>query len=136
MPAVVADEVCNILVACTHRFRKAREAALAYARQILETFSALMCDRKVVWTLLEILTLMRRSCELQYTDEVSCPAAGADSSTRRSTSSIQTSWIWSFSWPTTMRFATRSRRSYTPSRGPGSRSPYPEPRSKCSPLYK
>jgi phosphatidylinositol 4-kinase len=31
----------------------------------------LMCDRQVVWTLLEILTLMRRSCELQYTDEVS-----------------------------------------------------------------
>jgi phosphatidylinositol 4-kinase len=31
----------------------------------------LLCDRQVVWTLLEILTLMRRSCELQYTDEVS-----------------------------------------------------------------
>ena len=29
-----------------------------------------MCDRQVVFTLLEILTLMRRSCELQYTDEV------------------------------------------------------------------
>jgi phosphatidylinositol 4-kinase len=71
MPPVVATEVCKILIACTHRFRKVRETALQYARDILETFSALMCDRQVVWTLLEILTLMRRSCELQYTDEVS-----------------------------------------------------------------
>jgi phosphatidylinositol 4-kinase len=71
MPPVVATEVCKILIACTHRFRKVRETALQYARDILETFSALLCDRQVVWTLLEILTLMRRSCELQYTDEVS-----------------------------------------------------------------
>ena len=71
LPPLVADEVCNILVACTHRFRKVRQAALTYASSIIETFAALMCDRKVVFTLLEILTLMRRSCELQYTDEVS-----------------------------------------------------------------
>lgn len=71
MPEVVNDEVCKILIACTHRMRKVREMALAYARQIIETFSALMCYRKVVFTLLEILTLMRRSCEMQYTDEYS-----------------------------------------------------------------
>lgn len=69
---MVSEEVCQILVGCTHRFRKVRETALGYARQILETFSALMCDRLVVFTLLEILTLMRRSCELEYNDEVSC----------------------------------------------------------------
>lgn len=50
---------------------KVREKALAYARLILETFSALLCDKEVVFTLLEILTLMRRACETQYTDEVS-----------------------------------------------------------------
>ncbi|WRT70200.1 uncharacterized protein IL334_007194 [Kwoniella shivajii] len=71
LPPIVADEVCKILVGCTHRMRKVRETALNYARQLLETFSALLCDRKVVFTLLEILTLMRRSCELQYTDEYS-----------------------------------------------------------------
>ena len=70
LPDIVSDEVCAILVGCTHRYRKVREIALTYARQILETFSALMCDRKVVFTLLEILTLMRNSCELQFTDEV------------------------------------------------------------------
>ena len=70
LPSGVAEEVCRILIACTHRYRKVREIAMGYARQIIETFSALMCDRHVVFTLLEILTLMRRSCELQYTDEV------------------------------------------------------------------
>lgn len=68
---LVADEVCSILVHCTHRSRKVREASLAYAKQILESFAALLCDRQVVFTLLEILTLMRRSCEYQYTDEAS-----------------------------------------------------------------
>lgn len=95
LPPVVADEVCKILVGCTHRFRKVRETALNYARQIIETFSALLCDRQVVFTLLEILTLLRRSCELQYTDEVSRDRHGrsvvADSgSTHRCTSSLRT----------------------------------------------
>jgi phosphatidylinositol 4-kinase len=71
MPDAVSEEVRKILVACTHRMRKVREVALSYARQVIETFSALMCDRKVVFTLLEILTLLRRACEMQFTDEVS-----------------------------------------------------------------
>lgn len=71
MPSTVPEQVCKILIACTHRMRKVREVALAYASSILKTFTALLCDRRVVFTLLEILTLMRRSCEMQYTDEVS-----------------------------------------------------------------
>lgn len=69
LPASISEEVCKMLVACTHRFRKVREVSLRYLRAVLESFSGLMCDRKVVFTLLELLTLMRRSCELQYTDE-------------------------------------------------------------------
>ncbi|BEI82759.1 hypothetical protein CcaverHIS002_0306270 [Cutaneotrichosporon cavernicola] len=71
MPPSVSEEVRKIFVLCTHRMPQVREAALHVARQVIETFSALMCDRKVVFTLLEILTLMRRSCEMQYTDEYS-----------------------------------------------------------------
>jgi phosphatidylinositol 4-kinase len=93
MPPRVAEEVCRILVACTHRFRKVREVALGYARQILETFSALLCDRQVVFTLLEILTLMRRSCEMQYTDEVGYMACNwTDNSIHQCTSSSRTRW--------------------------------------------
>lgn len=71
MPPMVSVEVRKILIACTHRIRRVREVALQHARQIIETFSALMCDRDVVFTLLEMLTLVRRSCEMQYTDEYS-----------------------------------------------------------------
>ncbi|OWZ76646.1 phosphatidylinositol 4-kinase [Cryptococcus neoformans Bt85] len=71
LPPIISKEVCKILIACTHRMSKVREKALAYARLILETFSALLCDKEVVFTLLEILTLMRRACETQYTDEYS-----------------------------------------------------------------
>lgn len=97
MSPLVPDEVCNILVLCTHRTRKVREASLAYAKQVLEGFAALLCDRKVVFTLLEILTLLRRSCEYQYTDEVRPSAFGVIArligSTRPRTSSSRTRWI-------------------------------------------
>ncbi|ORY33464.1 hypothetical protein BCR39DRAFT_520273 [Naematelia encephala] len=71
MPHTISDEVCKILVCCTHRYRKVREIALRNAQRLIQTFPSLMCDRGVVFTLLEILTLLRRSCELQYTDEYS-----------------------------------------------------------------
>ena len=70
LPLLVSEETCKILLACTNRYRKVREVARNYAKQIVETFSALLCDRQVVFTLLEILTLMRRSCEMQFTEEV------------------------------------------------------------------
>lgn len=90
MPNTVPEQVCKILIACTHRMRKVREVALAYASSILKTFTALLCDRRVVFTLLEILTLMRRSCEMQYTDEVSFGnrAVAADHSTPRPITSV------------------------------------------------
>ncbi|KAL1412783.1 Phosphatidylinositol 4-kinase stt4 [Vanrija albida] len=71
LPPNISDQVCKILVLSTHRMKKVREMALSYARSIIETFSALMCDRKIVFTLLEMLTLLRRSCEMQFTDEYS-----------------------------------------------------------------
>lgn len=70
-PPIVSSEICKIIVACTHRMRHVRETAMTFARQIIESFSAVMCDRMVLFTLLEVLTLMRRSCEMQFTDEVS-----------------------------------------------------------------
>ena len=115
LPPNVPEEVCKILVGCTHRFRKVREIALSYARQILETFSGLMCDRQVVFTLLEILTLMRRSCEMQYTDEVR-PLTRRwlmYDSIRRCTNSHQTRWTSRSSSRMIMRCGTRSPHNYT-----------------------
>lgn len=72
MPSqAVSDELKRMLIASTHRFRKVREVAMKYLNAILTSFAALMCDRRIVFVLLEILTLLRRSCEDTLTDEVS-----------------------------------------------------------------
>jgi len=68
---VVSEEVRRLLIASTHRYRKVREVALKHLDAILTSFAALMCDRQIVFVLLEILTLLRRSCEDVFTDEVS-----------------------------------------------------------------
>ena len=69
--AIVSEEIRKMLIASTHRYRRVREVALKHLDAILTSFAALMCDRQIVFVLLEILTLLRRSCEDAYTDEVS-----------------------------------------------------------------
>jgi phosphatidylinositol 4-kinase len=60
-----------MIVATTHRYAKVRQIAIKYLNAILTSFSALMCDRRIVFTLLEVLTLLRRSCEDEFVDEAS-----------------------------------------------------------------
>lgn len=71
MPGIVSEQVRMLLVGTTHRFERVRSMAIRYLDKIFETFSALMCDRKIVFALLEILTLLQRSCEDAFTDEYS-----------------------------------------------------------------
>jgi phosphatidylinositol 4-kinase len=66
----ISEEVRSLLIATTHRYRKVRVMALQHLDTILTSFAALMCDREIVFVLLEILTLLRRSCEDTLTDEV------------------------------------------------------------------
>lgn len=60
-----------MLIGTTHRYAKVREVAMRMADTVIKAFAALMCDRQIVFTLLEILTLMRRSCEEEHTVEYS-----------------------------------------------------------------
>ncbi|KAJ9125427.1 hypothetical protein QFC22_000388 [Naganishia vaughanmartiniae] len=71
MPQTVTEEVRKMIVATTHRYAKVRQIAIKYLNAILTSFSALMCDRRIVFTLLEVLTLLRRSCEDELVDEAS-----------------------------------------------------------------
>ncbi|KAJ9110206.1 hypothetical protein QFC20_003058 [Naganishia adeliensis] len=70
MPDTVSEEVRKMMVATTHRYAKVRQIAVKYLNAILTSFAALMCDRKIVFTLLEVLTLLRRSCEDELVEEV------------------------------------------------------------------
>ncbi|CAE6400878.1 unnamed protein product, partial [Rhizoctonia solani] len=67
-PALSA-ELRKLLVASTHRIAKIRELAMKYLQRLISAFPSLLCDPPFVVALLEVLTLMHRACEGEFTDE-------------------------------------------------------------------
>ncbi|CAE7106800.1 unnamed protein product [Rhizoctonia solani] len=67
-PALSA-ELRKLLVASTHRIAKIRELAMKYLQRLITAFPSLLCDPPFVVALLEVLTLMHRACEGEFTDE-------------------------------------------------------------------
>lgn len=71
IPPSISDELQKLLIGCTHRFKKVRDVSFQYLNVLMAQFPSLMCEAKLVFSLLEVLTILRNSCEEQYTDEVS-----------------------------------------------------------------
>ena len=71
MTPAISDELQKLLIGCTHRFKKVRDVSFLYLNGLISSFPSLMCEAKLVFSLLEVLTILRNSCEEQYTDEVS-----------------------------------------------------------------
>ncbi|KZT27321.1 atypical/PIKK/PI4K protein kinase [Neolentinus lepideus HHB14362 ss-1] len=69
LPDKLSDELQNLLKCSTHRVAKAREVAAKYLNRLITSFPSLMCDSAFVYAILEMLTLVQRSCENEYTDE-------------------------------------------------------------------
>ncbi|KAG9318618.1 hypothetical protein JVU11DRAFT_711 [Chiua virens] len=69
LPPHLSSELCNLLVASTHRIARAREVASRYLNRLITSFPSLMCDATLVYAILECLTLLRRACENEYLDE-------------------------------------------------------------------
>jgi phosphatidylinositol 4-kinase len=63
-------ELRSLLVGSTHRVAKARDIASKYLNRLITSFPSLMCDPPLVFAILEVLTLLRRACENEFTDEV------------------------------------------------------------------
>lgn len=70
LPGELLDELQVLLISSTHRVAKARAVASKYLDKLITYFPSLMCNPLLVFAILEILTLLRRSCEGQYVDEV------------------------------------------------------------------
>lgn len=70
MTPAISDELQKLLIGCTHRFKKVRDVSFLYLNGLISSFPSLMCEAKLVFSLLEVLTILRNSCEEQYTDEV------------------------------------------------------------------
>ncbi|EMD38197.1 hypothetical protein CERSUDRAFT_113350 [Gelatoporia subvermispora B] len=69
LPEDLSRELRTLLTSSTHRIQKARDIAARYLNRLITSFPSLMCDPTLVFAILEVLTLLRRACENQYTDE-------------------------------------------------------------------
>lgn len=63
-------ELRLLLVASTHRVFKTRDLAMKYLHRLMTAFPSLMCDAPLVFAILDVLTLLRKACEGEFTDEV------------------------------------------------------------------
>jgi phosphatidylinositol 4-kinase len=70
LPGELPRELQVLLTSSTHRVAKARAVASKYLHRLITFFPSLMCDPPLVFSILEVLTLLRRSCEGEYVDEV------------------------------------------------------------------
>ncbi|EPS96826.1 hypothetical protein FOMPIDRAFT_1052946 [Fomitopsis schrenkii] len=69
LPQELPSELRTLLLASTHRIASARDIASRYLNRLITSFPSLMCDPPLVFAILEVLTLLRRSCENEFLDE-------------------------------------------------------------------
>lgn len=70
VPRSLSSELRILLVYSCHRISKTREIASRYLNRLITTFPSLLCNESLVFAILEVLTMLRRACEGEYTDEV------------------------------------------------------------------
>jgi phosphatidylinositol 4-kinase len=70
LPEALSAELRALLVWSAHPIAKARDIASKYLNRLITSFPSLMCDPPLVYAILEVLTLLRRACENEFTDEV------------------------------------------------------------------
>ncbi|KAF8579311.1 atypical/PIKK/PI4K protein kinase [Ramaria rubella] len=69
IPRQISSELRKLLVYSCHRIDKTREVASRYLNRLITSFPSLICGAPLVFAILEILTILRRACEGEYTDE-------------------------------------------------------------------
>ncbi|KIJ56890.1 hypothetical protein M422DRAFT_238481 [Sphaerobolus stellatus SS14] len=69
VPLALTKELRTLLIYSCHRISKTREIASRYLNRLIATFPSLLCNSALVYAILEVLTLLRRACEGEYTDE-------------------------------------------------------------------
>ena len=67
--AQVAVQLATFLEGCCHRILKVQQAAVSAVDRIVNVFPSVLCQKTALFALLELLTLMWRSCLDAETDE-------------------------------------------------------------------
>lgn len=70
MESSVHTEIREVVLACADKHYQVRTNALRAVNDVFSSFPSLLCDHEMVCLLLEMLTLLRRSCQASYVNEV------------------------------------------------------------------
>ncbi|KAL4972401.1 hypothetical protein BDW66DRAFT_169647 [Aspergillus desertorum] len=67
--AFLSRELANFLVACCHRIERIQKVAVSCANRIIQECPSALCDKHSLFALLELLTVIWRSCHEEELDE-------------------------------------------------------------------
>ncbi|CAG8615185.1 6660_t:CDS:10, partial [Paraglomus brasilianum] len=65
------EQVCNLMIASCHRFQKVHKLAIKYLDLLFTSFQPLLCNKKLVYLLLELIELLWKSCDAENINEYS-----------------------------------------------------------------
>ncbi|KAF8743615.1 hypothetical protein AX14_001677 [Amanita brunnescens Koide BX004] len=68
-PPCLYSELQSLLVYCTHRISKARDIGLRFLDRLITCLPSVLCHPPLIFVLLDVLTLLKRSCENEFVDE-------------------------------------------------------------------
>ena len=69
-PPCLYSELQSLLVYSTHRISKARDIGLRFLDRLITRLPSVLCHPPLIFALLDVLTLLKRSCENEFVDEV------------------------------------------------------------------
>ncbi|CAG8502818.1 1116_t:CDS:10, partial [Ambispora leptoticha] len=64
-------QVRNLMIGACHRLEKVHRLSIKYLDQLITTLPLLLCDKKLLFLLLELIELVWQSCEAEYSNEYS-----------------------------------------------------------------
>ncbi|CAI2164532.1 12975_t:CDS:10 [Funneliformis geosporum] len=65
------NQVRNLMIATCHRLSKVSQLSIKYLDNLMTAFPSLLCDKKLLFLLLELIELLWQSCEAEYLNEYS-----------------------------------------------------------------
>ncbi|KAF8623467.1 hypothetical protein AX15_006251 [Amanita polypyramis BW_CC] len=68
-PPCLFSELQSLLVYSTHRIAKARVIAVTFLDLLITSLPSVLCHPPLIFALLDVLTLLKRSCENEFLDE-------------------------------------------------------------------
>ncbi|CAG8442864.1 12657_t:CDS:10, partial [Acaulospora colombiana] len=67
----IRTQVRNLMIATCHRLSKVHQLAIKHLDSLMSAFPFLLCDKNLLFLLLELIELVWQSCEMEYANEYS-----------------------------------------------------------------